>query len=344
MPLYMEFHKAVNLSMDDLKSRAGASNRMLQQFQVRYHQFWIDEESGNVFCLMEGPDRRICEWVHRWVYGCEMVSLAPVKECLYQESRELNADRLVGNVALKSLRPILLAHLNTFAFESHFDATETNALTSLIKELIVAGGGTELSADDEQNIAAVFLTPEDALECASSIQQALISKKHFSRFHLIVMPVNREPTDVAVIFPRQLCELGEDATVTVSSNFKCFVKAEKFLSLNTLTAEGEKFMRNLFGIIGEHISDDDFSVETLARSIGISRPQLYRRIHLLTNRSPNIFIRDLRMARALSLLRKRNKNICEVALEVGYTNPSYFARTFAGKYGCTPSGYLVSLD
>jgi AraC-like DNA-binding protein len=344
MPLYMEFHKAVNLSMDDLKSRAAAGNRTLQQLQVRYHQFWIDEESGNVFCLMEGPDRGICEWVHRWIYGGEIVSLTAVKECLHHESSDINTESLVGNSALKSLRPILVAHLNTFALESHFDAADTDALTSLVKELIVSGGGTELTADDDHCIAAIFLTTEDALDCASRIQQTLITKRLFFSFHLIVMPVSREPIEVALIFPRQLCELGEDSTVTVSGHFKSSIKPERFLSLNTLTAAGEKFMKDLFVIVEEHISDDDFSVDTLARSVGISRPQLYRRIHLLTNRSPNIFIRDLRMGRALSLLRKRNKNISEVALEVGYTNPSYFARTFASKYGCTPSGYLVSLD
>jgi len=91
------------------------------------------------------------------------------------------------------------------------------------------------------------------------------------------------------------------------------------------------------------LSDENFSIEALSRDIGISRPQLYRKIVTLTGRSPNDLIIDLRMSKALSLLKKKAGNISQIALEVGYSNPSYFAKCFTKKFGCTPSKYVETV-
>jgi len=43
------------------------------------------------------------------------------------------------------------------------------------------------------------------------------------------------------------------------------------------------------------------------------------------------------MEKALTLLKHKAGNIAQVALEVGYNNPSYFAKCFSEKFGCMPS-------
>jgi len=75
--------------------------------------------------------------------------------------------------------------------------------------------------------------------------------------------------------------------------------------------------------------------------MGVSRPQLYRKIRALTGRSPVDFIHDLKMNRALSLLKDKQHNITEIAMELGYSNPSYFAKCFQKKFGVTPSKALI---
>ena len=37
------------------------------------------------------------------------------------------------------------------------------------------------------------------------------------------------------------------------------------------------------------------------------------------------------------MLRENTRNVSEVALELGYNNPSYFAKCFHKKYGVSPS-------
>jgi AraC-like DNA-binding protein len=57
----------------------------------------------------------------------------------------------------------------------------------------------------------------------------------------------------------------------------------------------------------------------------------------ITGRSPVSFIRDIRLNKALSLIRENKYNLSEIALEVGYNSPSYFSKCFQEKYGIQPS-------
>ena len=106
----------------------------------------------------------------------------------------------------------------------------------------------------------------------------------------------------------------------------------------------EKFLNKVFQIIEEHISDCDFSVEKFADQIGLSRMQLHRKLHALTDQSANEVIRTYRLKRASRLLIKKAGNISEVGYEVGFNNPSYFASSFKNLFGCSPSEYLQNLN
>ena len=103
----------------------------------------------------------------------------------------------------------------------------------------------------------------------------------------------------------------------------------------------QKFLESLFSIIERNITDFQFGVEALSAEIGVSRPHLYRKVRNLTGLSPVSFIRDLKMSKALYLLKQKQKNISEVALEVGINNPSYFSKCFQDKYGIVPSQIAV---
>ncbi|HEY0100644.1 MAG TPA: AraC family transcriptional regulator [Pyrinomonadaceae bacterium] len=48
---------------------------------------------------------------------------------------------------------------------------------------------------------------------------------------------------------------------------------------------------------------------------------------------------DLRMNEARRLLRETKMGVVDVALEVGYANPSHFARLFRRETGLSPSNY-----
>ena len=55
--------------------------------------------------------------------------------------------------------------------------------------------------------------------------------------------------------------------------------------------------------------------------------------------APLDFIKTIRLKRAAQLLEKSQLSIAEIAYEVGFNNPKYFARTFKKRTGMTPTQY-----
>ncbi len=106
-----------------------------------------------------------------------------------------------------------------------------------------------------------------------------------------------------------------------------------------ITSADEKFLRVAIETVEKHMSDSDFSVESLEAEMSMSKMQLYRKLKALTDQSPSEFIRTIRLKRAAALLGAKSGTITEIAYEVGFNNLSYFAKCFKEMYGVTPSEY-----
>ena len=55
--------------------------------------------------------------------------------------------------------------------------------------------------------------------------------------------------------------------------------------------------------------------------------------------SPSEFIREVRLKKAVGLLKSDEYNIDEIAIIVGFNSTSYFIRSFKKKYEMTPTAY-----
>lgn len=105
------------------------------------------------------------------------------------------------------------------------------------------------------------------------------------------------------------------------------------------SADG-KFIERAMEVIETNMGNSDFEVRQFQEEMFMSRMQLFRKIKALTNQTPGEFIRTIRLKRAASLLEQKFGNIAQVSLEVGFNNPSYFAKCFQEYYGVLPSDYL----
>ncbi|MBK6622118.1 MAG: response regulator [Saprospirales bacterium] len=99
----------------------------------------------------------------------------------------------------------------------------------------------------------------------------------------------------------------------------------------------DAFLQKIRGIVDQHLSDSDFEIEQLARVVGMSRSQMFRKIKALTGQSPSLFIRAIRLHRGKELLETTQMNVSEVAYEVGFTTPAYFSDAFTEAFGIRPS-------
>ncbi len=69
----------------------------------------------------------------------------------------------------------------------------------------------------------------------------------------------------------------------------------------------------------------------------MGRSQFYRKIKALTNYSPVELMRRLRLKQARHLLTTTEKNISEIAYEVGVSSPAYFSKCYREAFNETPT-------
>lgn len=100
-----------------------------------------------------------------------------------------------------------------------------------------------------------------------------------------------------------------------------------------------KLLSEMKSIIEAHIDDCEFTVDTLAYKLRVSRTTLYNKIKGLTGGNPSDLIRTCRISRAKALLHEHRYTITEVADRVGFTDQKHFRETFKKMVGMTPSEY-----
>lgn len=104
--------------------------------------------------------------------------------------------------------------------------------------------------------------------------------------------------------------------------------------------ENDSFLDKVLQHIDEHLADELFGVEILCNKIGISERQLQRKLKAVTIKSPNQLISSVRLHRAKALLLENKYNIAEVGYQTGFSNPSYFSKSFKKEFGITPSVFI----
>jgi AraC family transcriptional regulator len=90
--------------------------------------------------------------------------------------------------------------------------------------------------------------------------------------------------------------------------------------------------------MAEHIVED-FTLGQLAALAGLSKYHFHRLFKSAMGVSPLRYHTNLRMELARKLLRETKRPVVNVAIEVGYANPSHFARVFRQETGFCPGDY-----
>lgn len=98
----------------------------------------------------------------------------------------------------------------------------------------------------------------------------------------------------------------------------------------------QAFINRLKDIVLNNLQNERFGVSELSQEAGISRSVLHRRLHSLRNQNLSQFIREIRLIKALELLKEGEDSVSEVAYKVGFGSPAYFSKCFHAHFGCTP--------
>lgn len=98
------------------------------------------------------------------------------------------------------------------------------------------------------------------------------------------------------------------------------------------------FLSSLLRHIDEHLSNPEFTAESLALMMHTELRTLQRRCKQATQQSPSTLIRSRRLSRAASLLLRGEKALT-AALECGFSHSESFSRAFKQHFGTPPSEF-----
>jgi hypothetical protein len=77
----MDVHQiATGVAMDDVAKAHLADLRVQGAHDVRYLRYWVDEQGGRVFCLVEAPSAKAAADVHQEAHGLVADHIYQVQE------------------------------------------------------------------------------------------------------------------------------------------------------------------------------------------------------------------------------------------------------------------------
>jgi Protein of unknown function (DUF4242) len=81
MPLFMDMHSVDGgVSAADVTGAHEADLATQGSYGVNYLRYWVDEEAGKIFCLVDAPDAEAANTVHRQAHGLVADEIYPVTE------------------------------------------------------------------------------------------------------------------------------------------------------------------------------------------------------------------------------------------------------------------------
>lgn len=102
----------------------------------------------------------------------------------------------------------------------------------------------------------------------------------------------------------------------------------------------KKFLEKLNKLIENHISTDDLDMAFMTDKMAMSHSTFYRKVKALTGMSANEHIKKAKLRHSMTLLKKGEYSIAEVAILAGFNNLGNFRESFKREFGKSPSEIL----
>jgi Protein of unknown function (DUF4242) len=81
MPLYMDVHSIDGgVKVEDVAQAHIADLQTQGTYDVKYLRYWVSEDQGKVFCLVEAPSPTAASTVHREAHGLVADDIFQVQE------------------------------------------------------------------------------------------------------------------------------------------------------------------------------------------------------------------------------------------------------------------------
>ena len=350
MPLFMDFYINSNkeISIEELIRKYMSDLTLQYRYGVEFKSLWVSEDTGIVFCLMEGPDRDSCTKAHQEVYGnmaSHIIEVRPGE--FYRFRTSSTANHRFAEIEKDQHDP---EYLTVLQFEKIGPIKDQRFSINNIKQLITSCDGTIL-IDPHRSTKGVFVHPASAIMCACHIKYLMEKIDPTLDYRIAIVAgksANHLPNklnEYETTLSEKLLKSGFKGSIRTTQLTRNLLYKENGASLgylkdiDVLSPNDEQFLFQLLEIIENNYRDPDFNSNSLTTLFGLSRSQLFRKVKRLTGYTPNLLVREVRLYEAFKLLNQDHDRISQIAYNTGFNSPSYFAKVFVQRFQILPSEY-----
>lgn len=331
------------------------------EYGCRCMTYWVDEERGSAFCLIDAPNEEAVKKMHDRAHGLIPHDIVQVNSNVVEAflgritdpegyySPESPNLKIFNDPAF---RIIMVAQTkDSRLLKQELGPNRAKKLLSLyheiIREQINESQGREVELKGEKFIAS-FVSVTQAVLCATNVQKKLHVAGELIDLRIGLnagMPVAKDSSifgDV-IRMAEYLCYAGIPNHTMMAGIIKEIYKEDdqnsgEATTLKPMKPADENMLQIMMEALAVNLGNPHFGIKDFCEKTAMSKSKLYRKSMALFGHSPNQLLREYRLKRALTLL-KTDLTIAQTAFDCGFSSPSYFTKCFQDSFGISPLSY-----
>lgn len=371
MPLYMDRHNVSGVTFKDVAAAHAKDLEIQNEYGCTCITYWVDEERGNVFCLIDSPNKQVVREMHNKAHGLIPYDIIEVDSNLVKsflgrihdpDPSDFNGTVDPTTMFDPAFRALLVVDLkDRVLFECLYGKSATIELirnfNSLVQQSVQHYSGRIAESHDE--FLASFTSVTNAVDCALHLRNSILFQNTCLNLPKVSIKIGLSSgfpvSGSTMLFgdvvkkAKQLSFISEANKIYVTAGIKEQYKGNSphvfnsSRTVKTLNTDEDLFLDRLMDTFHNSLIEHDATMEKFCLQLGVSASKLYRNTVHLTGLSPNDLLREIRLVNAVRLMQKENKNISETSYELGFTNPSYFTRCFKKRFHLLPADFMKTL-
>lgn len=357
MPLFMDLHELPEgISAQHVAEMHQADLNIEHKYNCRGLTYWCDEKRKTAFCLIDAPDEQAVINLHKNAHGAVPMRIIEVNDAIVEsflgrivdpeKSKDVSLN-IINEPAFRSIMVVKLNRKNLIPTDSKVLKTAIKNCSRTIKKITTSCNG-RIVTQKLNSFLISFKSVTEAITCGIKIQELYTAINPNLELKIGVsagIPV----TDKQAIFEDTI--KTSDYLSDIAKGDFSITRALKDLyegenqntpipngnALHIVNTSEETFINQLMAYTEAVWSQPSTNVQDFEHYLGYSKSKFYRTIVDVVGKSPNLFLRDYRLKKALQLLGKQHGNISEIAYQTGFSSPAYFSKCFYKKYGILPS-------
>jgi len=359
MPIYMDFHDVPDgITAKHVADMHQADLKIEHKYKCRGLTYWCDEKRQTAFCLIEAPNKQAIIDLHEEAHGDIPQRIIEVNDTIVEsflgriEDPKKSQNTELNIINDSAFRTLMVINIKKRVLRTKNIETLNAAIRGYNKSIIsiVNNQNGHVVKQESNSFLISFTGVTNAVKSAIKIQElyncVITPDLEFNIGISAGIPV----TENANIFEDTIKEANYlcyavNGKIILSPEVKDLYESENqnnpitINGVKSLTVTEKEFVTNLLEYTNTVWNDTKTSALDFSKYLGLSKSKLYRTMISIIGKSPNSFLKEYRLNKALELLEKQTSNISEIAYQSGFSSPTYFSKCFYEAYGVLPSKY-----